>query len=323
MPQDPEIAELIADIKERVLYLQELGVGSLRVELPGSSRSVGSSKLIVDSSLPARAETLSPRSSTAQAASPGSRLTSLPSLSKRRESSTLPHSAASGAPSAASEEMPPTIMGDSGVPVVPPLLNEETLFGEIGPALPASGETVEDIWADVGNCMRCPLFEGRTQIVHTTGNYNADLMFIGEAPGKDEDEQGEPFVGRAGQLLNKIIEAIGMTRSEVAIGNINRCRPPANRAPTLPEAHACRPFLLREIAAIRPKVIVVLGNTALHNLLDTKVGITKVRGKFQDYFGVKVMPTFHPAYLLRDPHKKKEVWEDMKMVRDYLNSFKG
>jgi DNA polymerase len=164
------------------------------------------------------------------------------------------------------------------------------------------------------------LFEGRTQIVHTTGNYDADLMFVGEAPGADEDAKGEPFVGRAGQLLNKIIEAIGMTRSEVAIGNINRCRPPGNRTPTLPEAHTCRPFLWREIAVIRPKVIVVLGNTALHNLLDTKVGITKVRGKFQDYYGVKVMPTFHPAYLLRDPNKKRETWEDMKMVRDYLNS---
>jgi uracil-DNA glycosylase family 4 len=197
---------------------------------------------------------------------------------------------------------------------------EESLFGEIGPALPEAAETVEDIRAEVGNCTRCPLFEGRTQVVHTTGNLNADLMFIGEAPGKDEDEKGEPFVGRAGQLLNKIIEAIGMTRSDVAIGNINRCRPPGNRAPTLPEAHTCRPFLLREIAVIRPKVIVVLGNTALHNLLDTKVGITKVRGKFQDYFGVKVMPTFHPAYLLRDPNKKRETWEDMKMVRDYLAS---
>ena len=196
----------------------------------------------------------------------------------------------------------------------------ESLFGEIGPALPETVETVDDVWAEIGNCTRCPLFEGRTQVVHTTGNYDADLMFIGEAPGRDEDEQGEPFVGRAGQLLNKIIEAIGMTRDEVAIGNINRCRPPGNRAPTLPEAQTCRPFLLREIAAIKPKVIVVLGNTALHNLLDTKVGITKVRGKFQDYFGVKVMPTFHPAYLLRDPHKKKETWEDMKMVRDYLNS---
>jgi len=144
------------------------------------------------------------------------------------------------------------------------------------------------------------------------------LMFVGEAPGADEDAQGFPFVGRAGQLLTKIIESIGIKREEVFIGNINRCRPPGNRQPTIEEAHTCRPFLLREVAVVRPKVIVVLGNTALHNLLDTKVGITKVRGQFQDYFGVKVMPTFHPAYLLRDPNKKREVWEDMKKVRDYL-----
>ena len=197
---------------------------------------------------------------------------------------------------------------------------ETSLYGESRSSLPELGETISDIHADIGNCTRCALSQGRTKIVHTNGNYNADLMFVGEAPGADEDASGLPFVGRAGQLLTKIIEGIGMRREDVCIGNINRCRPPGNRQPTLTEAHTCRPFLLREIAIIKPKVIVVLGNTALHNLLDTKVGITKVRGQFQDYFGVKVMPTFHPAYLLRDPSKKREVWEDMKKVRDYLNS---
>ncbi|HVE57427.1 MAG TPA: uracil-DNA glycosylase [Pyrinomonadaceae bacterium] len=197
-----------------------------------------------------------------------------------------------------------------------------SLFGDITQTLPDAGETIEEIRADIGNCTRCPLHEGRTKIVHTTGNFKADLMFVGEAPGADEDAKGEPFVGRAGQLLNKIIEAISMKREDVVIGNINRCRPPGNRTPTLPEAHTCRPFLLREIAVIRPKVIVVMGNTACQNLLDTKVGITKIRGEFQDYYGVKVMPTFHPAYLLRDPSKKRETWEDMKKVRDYLNTMK-
>ena len=196
------------------------------------------------------------------------------------------------------------------------------MFGDIS-GLPTSSESMQDIWSDIGNCTRCPLHEGRTQVVHTVGNYNADLMFIGEAPGADEDAKGEPFVGRAGQLLNKIIEAIGMKREEVCIGNINRCRPPGNRQPTLPEAHTCKPFLLREIAVIRPKVIVVLGNTALHNLLDTKVGITRMRGQFHEYYGVKVMPTFHPAYLLRDPSKKREVWEDIKKVREYLDENKN
>jgi uracil-DNA glycosylase len=155
--------------------------------------------------------------------------------------------------------------------------------------------------------------------VHTDGNQKARIMFVGEAPGADEDIQAKPFVGRAGQLLTKIIEAIGLNREEVLIGNVNRCRPPGNRPPTHEEAAMCKPFLLREIAVARPEVIVVLGNTAMKNLLDLKEGITRVRGHFQDYKGVKVMPTFHPAYLLRDPSKKRETWDDLKKVRDYLD----
>jgi DNA polymerase len=144
-------------------------------------------------------------------------------------------------------------------------------------------------------------------------------MFVGEAPGADEDAQARPFVGRAGQLLTKIIEAIGLKREAVLIGNVNRCRPPGNRAPTTEEASTCKPYLLREISIVQPEVIVVLGNTAMKNLLDTREGITRLRGRFQDYQGIKVMPTFHPAYLLRDPSKKRETWEDLKKVRDYLD----
>src|SRR5688572_33503827 len=182
-----------------------------------------------------------------------------------------------------------------------------------------SADPFEQVHEEIGACTRCPLHEQRTHVVHTEGNRKARLMFVGEAPGADEDAQARPFVGRAGQLLNKIIEAIGLKREDVLIGNVNRCRPPGNRQPTSDEAKTCKPFLLREIAIARPAVIVVLGNTAMHNLLDTKVGITRVRGQFHDYFGVKVMPTFHPAYLLRDPSKKREVWEDMKKVRDLLS----
>lgn len=145
-------------------------------------------------------------------------------------------------------------------------------------------------------------------------------MFVGEAPGADEDAQGKPFVGRAGQLLTKMIEAMGLKREEVIIGNVNRCRPPGNRQPTLEEAAICRPFLFREIGVIRPDVIVVMGNTALRNLLEVKAGISSVRGQFRDYQGIKVMPTFHPAYLLRDPSKKRETWEDLKKVMEYLDS---
>lgn len=199
---------------------------------------------------------------------------------------------------------------------------QDTLFGEITPqtvdSLPRTDETIEDIRRDIGDCTRCPLYEGRTKIVHSEGNLQARLMFVGEAPGADEDASGHPFVGRAGQLLNKIIEAIGLKREDIFIGNVNRCRPPQNRTPTPLEAKTCKPFLMREIAIVQPDVIVVLGNTAMKNLLDTKEGITKIRGTFQDYKGIKVMPTFHPAYLLRDPSKKRETWEDMKTVRDYL-----
>ena len=199
----------------------------------------------------------------------------------------------------------------------------ESLFGDLSSPplrIQKSSETFEEIWADIGDCTRCPLYQGRTHIVHTDGNRKARLMFVGEAPGADEDAQARPFVGRAGQLLTKIIEAIGLKREDVLIGNVNRCRPPANRPPTPEEASMCKPFLLREIAAVQPEVIVVLGNTAMKNLLDLKQGITRVRGQFQNYQGVNVMPTFHPAYLLRDPSKKKETWEDLKKVRDYLDS---
>jgi len=198
-----------------------------------------------------------------------------------------------------------------------------TLFGDLVPETPAltqSNETFEQIHTEIGDCSRCPLFQERTHVVHTEGNRKARLMFVGEAPGADEDIQARPFVGRAGQLLTKIIEAIGLKREEVLIGNVNRCRPPGNRAPTTEEASTCKPFLLREIAVVQPEVIVVLGNTAMKNLLDTREGITRLRGRFQDYKGIKVMPTFHPAYLLRDPSKKRETWEDLKKVRDYLDS---
>ncbi|HKP45425.1 MAG TPA: uracil-DNA glycosylase [Pyrinomonadaceae bacterium] len=204
-----------------------------------------------------------------------------------------------------------------------PQTSPSSLFGNLvqpSRRLEKSNETFADIRADVGDCTRCPLHLGRTNIVHTEGNQRARLMFIGEAPGADEDMQSRPFVGRAGQLLTKIIEAIGLKREEVLIGNVNRCRPPGNRPPTEEEATTCKPFLLREIAAVQPDAIVVLGNTAMRNLLNSKLGITKLRGQFQDYHGVKVMPTFHPAYLLRDPSKKKETWEDLKKVRDYLES---
>lgn len=170
----------------------------------------------------------------------------------------------------------------------------------------------------VSGCTMCPLHAGRTQTVFGTGSPAARLMFVGEAPGRDEDLQGEPFVGRAGELLTKIIEGMGLARRDVYIGNIAKCRPPENRAPMPDEMAACLPYLEEQIALIRPEVIVALGKVAVEGLLNVKEGITRVRGRWLAYRGIAVMPTFHPAYLLRNPSAKREVWEDMKAVLDRL-----
>ena len=175
--------------------------------------------------------------------------------------------------------------------------------------------------ADIGDCTRCKLCKlGRSQIVFGVGSPNADLMFVGEAPGRDEDIQGIPFVGRAGQLLTKIIEAIGLTRDEVYIANVIKCRPPENRNPEPDEVETCEPFLFRQIDIIKPKVIVALGKFAAQTLLRTLDPISRLRGRVYDYRGAKLIPTFHPAYLLRNPSSKREVWEDMKLVRTLLKS---
>jgi len=168
--------------------------------------------------------------------------------------------------------------------------------------------------ADIGDCTRCRLSEKRTQVVFGVGSPHARLMFVGEGPGADEDAQGEPFVGRAGQLLTKIIEAMGLTRAEVYIANIVKCRPPENRTPLPDEVGTCSPFLMRQIAIIRPRVIVCLGTPSAQTMLGTRETITRLRGQFREVAGVRVMPTFHPAYLLRNPAAKREVWDDMKQV---------
>ena len=173
-----------------------------------------------------------------------------------------------------------------------------------------------EIGADCRRCKLCTL--GRSQIVFGVGNPKARLMFVGEAPGEDEDKKGEPFVGRAGQLLTKIIEAIGMTREQVYIANVITCRPPNNRNPEPDEVTACEPFLFRQIDVIQPKVIVPLGKFAAQCLLKSMDPITRLRGRQFDYRGAVLIPTFHPAYLLRNPSAKREVWEDMKKVRAIL-----
>jgi DNA polymerase len=176
-----------------------------------------------------------------------------------------------------------------------------------------------EIRTDIGDCTRCKLHKlGRQQIVFGVGNPKADLMFVGEAPGRDEDMQGEPFVGRAGQLLTKIIEAINLTREDVYIANVIKCRPPENRNPEPDEVASCEPFLFRQVDAIKPKVIVALGTFAAHALLKTDMPISRLRGRTYSYRGAQLICTFHPAYLLRSPERKRDTWEDMKKVRALL-----
>ncbi len=190
----------------------------------------------------------------------------------------------------------------------------------IPPVTAAFAGALEQICIDIGpDCSRCKLHAlGRSRIVFGVGNSSAALMFVGEAPGADEDEQGIPFVGRAGQLLTKIIEAIELKRDDVYIANVIKCRPPNNRNPEPDEVATCEPYLFRQIDVIRPKVIVTLGKFATQCLLRSEEPISKLRGRVFDYRGSKLIPTFHPAYLLRNPSSKREVWDDMKLVRSIL-----
>jgi uracil-DNA glycosylase family 4 len=183
----------------------------------------------------------------------------------------------------------------------------------------SAAEVLKATREDIGDCTRCQLHTmGRKQIVFGVGNPTADLMFVGEAPGSDEDIQGIPFVGRAGQLLTKIIEAIGLSRDDVYIANVIKCRPPGNRNPEPIEVETCEPFLFRQIDAIQPKVIVALGTFAAKTLLKTQDPISRLRGRVFEFRGAKLIPTFHPAFLLRSPERKRDVWEDMKKVRGLL-----
>ncbi len=183
---------------------------------------------------------------------------------------------------------------------------------------PTNSMNLDSIRAEIGDCQRCKLAPKRTNIVFGSGNPNAELVFVGEAPGYDEDVQGLPFVGRAGQLLTKIIESIDLKRDQVYICNVLKCRPPENRNPEPDEVAACNPFMRKQLAVIRPKVVCCLGTFAAQTVLQMAMPISRLRGKFYDMDGLRVIATFHPAYLLRSPDKKREVWEDMKQIRAEL-----
>jgi DNA polymerase len=238
-------------------------------------------------------------------------ISSDPAWRRRQEPAALVVSESAGA---ATESDPGTSLNE---------LDIESTKGSSGQPVPraaSAADVLARIESDVGpDCSRCKLHRlGRTQVVFGVGNPEARLMFVGEAPGADEDAQGIPFVGRAGQLLTKIIESIGLTRDEVYIANVIKCRPPQNRNPEPDEVESCEPFLFRQIDAIQPKVIVALGKFGAQTLLRTLDPISRLRGRVFDFRGARLVPTFHPAYLLRNPASKREVWEDMKLVRRLL-----
>ncbi len=210
------------------------------------------------------------------------------------------------------------------VPPAPPAIpgppaRSLSLF-EAPPPVRRERETLEQIHEDLGDCHRCRLAAGRKTIVFGVGSPRAELVFVGEGPGADEDEQGLPFVGRAGQLLNRLIQFIGMKREEVYICNIVKCRPPENRTPMPDEIETCSPFLFRQIEAIQPRLVCCLGAPAVRTLLGIKEGITKIRGSFYDYGRTKAFATFHPAYILRNPREEKILREDFQRIRDFLKS---
>jgi DNA polymerase len=186
---------------------------------------------------------------------------------------------------------------------------------------PPSRATLETVRQELGECRRCKLHSSRTQIVFGSGNPQAKLVFVGEGPGRDEDLQGQPFVGLAGQLLTKIIQAIQLSRQEVYIANIIKCRPPGNRNPEPDEISACEPFLVKQLEVIRPRMICALGTFAAQTLLKTQEKISALRGRFHSYRGISLMPTFHPAFLLRNPQYKRDVWEDMKKIRTEYDQY--
>ena len=212
---------------------------------------------------------------------------------------------------------PPVPPGSPPVarPATLPVVQAPSLFEAIERV---EGDTLERIREDIGDCTRCRLHRRRTHIVFGVGNPNAELVFVGEGPGHDEDVQGIPFVGRAGQLLTQIIEAMGLRREDVYICNVIKCRPPENRTPEKDEIATCSPFLLRQIAAIAPKVIVCLGNIAAQTLLGTHKPISQFRGQWFDYRGSRLIATYHTAYLLRNPAAKGDVWNDLKKVMAVL-----
>jgi uracil-DNA glycosylase len=222
------------------------------------------------------------------------------------------------APVAAAARVRVPVFGSAQKPATAPFVPVAAGASLFDSAERIEGDTLEKIREDIGDCTRCKLHKARTNIVFGVGNPKAELVFIGEGPGRDEDAQGEPFVGRAGKLLTQMIEAMGLRRQDVYICNVVKCRPPENRLPEKDEIATCSPFLIRQLAAIGPKVICCLGACAAQTLLETNQGISRFRGEWFDFRGSKLIATYHPAYLLRNPSAKGEVWKDLQKVMAVL-----
>lgn len=303
-----ELSEILARVLDQVRYLEALGVSEVEDALLRSTAHQGRTTTAAARRLPLPQERMSAEAT----------VTSEPPLRTSVVSPPLPEP-----PRVPLGDRPGAEEGSHTMPRRKSRLDtgaQQSLFGEAPTVAdaPPTDHTLDDIRRDVGDCTRCKLCESRTTIVFGEGNPRARLMFVGEGPGADEDAQGRPFVGRAGQLLTRMIEAMGLRREDVYITNVVMCRPPGNRTPEPDEIATCEPFLFRKIRVIRPDVVVALGAIAAQSLLRTKAPISQVRGQFFDAHGTKVLPTFHPAFLLRSPEKKKEAWEDLKKVRDYL-----
>jgi DNA polymerase len=286
---DPLQRSVVQELAARLEFYRELGIYDFyRRDAAGSAMpSIAAPDVEVDPSQfasPTPAETLLLTTTSPPSAS-------LPPATPALEESTIPRR---------------TLVSNQPVP---PLVS-------FGPVLPAEqrSDALAAIRDLIGDCQRCRLAKGRNKIVFADGDANAQLMFVGEGPGADEDAQGLPFVGRAGQLLNNMIGAMGLKREQVYIANIVKCRPPQNRKPEPDEAHTCTPFLERQIEVVRPRVLVALGATAATYLLGMRGSIGSMRGRIHDYRGIQTVVTYHPAYLLRDPTQKKETWKDLQMA---------
>lgn len=296
-PPDSKIGRIRAQAAEHLDRLEQDGVLGLALPVDGAGERIGASE--------ADGSDGEPSMETRWHGSAG------PDAAAEPDEGALPRVPQEQVPGAPSEprQAPIIDMGDHG---------QVDLFGEAPGAAWSADETLGDVEAEALECVACRLHQGRNKVVFGVGNPNARLLFIGEGPGRDEDIQGEPFVGRAGKLLTRIIEAMGYRREDVYIANVVKCRPPENRNPHADEAEACMHFLMRQIAVIRPEIIVLLGRVAVQAVLGSTAPMSRLRGSFQNWRGVRVMCTYHPAYLLRNPNAKKDVWQDMQVVMEAL-----